>query len=122
MVWPYFSKRLVMSDVMDAALSAMEGVVSQADARAERNRIMTKIALDMQSVMENMYFRWLDEKEYEDFNEYKAVAQKKLAEVAPEAEFVTLRKCPFDLVFKMPNFPWKVALTINGRSYGWKSA
>jgi hypothetical protein len=48
-------------------------------------------------LMENLYNRWQDEREYEDFNDYVKPLQPIAAECG--VEIVSMKKRPFSVVF-----------------------
>jgi hypothetical protein len=52
------------------------------------------------NTMVNLYCRWQDEKEYEDFEDYKNVVKKMLPENCP---MVGMKKSPFVVEFKLPD-------------------
>lgn len=78
---------------------------------------------DLAPTLGNLWSRWQDEKEYEDFDEYVGVMEKKLAEARPDGAYVLVRgyKAPFGFAFThrdMPTATYRV--TVNSRSMGWK--
>ena len=79
---------------------------------------ITRMTRELQNLLENLYCRWQDEKEYEDIKDYAEVIKKKL----PEGfEMTQMLKSPFGFKFKMKEFDealYQVAIT--SRHYSWK--
>ena len=72
-------------------------------------------------LMENLYTRWLDEREYEDINDYKKVIVESLAKNVLKETRINLRKMtkrPFGFHFDIgTNVVY--SYDINLRSRGW---
>lgn len=62
-----------------------------------------------------LYSRWQDEKEYEDFDEYKT-SMKKTLEPHTDAEFLSMTSRPFAMLVKVKGYTWKIFAT--SRQYG----
>lgn len=76
----------------------------------------------MQTTMENLYGRWLDEREYEDFAEYEKVMRDVLASnitaaFAPYCKFTKGTKRPFGFVVQIGSH--SISFSINTRSYSY---
>ena len=71
-------------------------------------------------LMVSLYGRWQDEKEYEDFNEYKTAMAAKAKECFPEATEIVVSK--FKVAMRHPALPYKVVFYVSGSQIGWKSA
>lgn len=62
-----------------------------------------------------LYFRWRDESEYEDFNDYIKV----LKTLIPKgSKFVKATKRPFAVIFVYEG--WTVTISINNKTINWK--
>lgn len=116
-------------------------VVSPGNLRVFRKRIkninkdiismseITKSKIgDLNSAFEefliNLFWRWQDEKEYEDWNDYVSVMKKKFETLIAEnnmsnAVYYSCSKRPFGVKFDFEGF--RVTLYANSTSYGWKS-
>lgn len=62
--------------------------------------------------MYNLYCRWLDEREYEDFADYATAIKKNLS---AGIEFVKAHKRPFGLTFKADGAAINYSITADGR-------
>jgi hypothetical protein len=87
------------------------------DGVKARAMVMHDVMAVVQAVMENLYARWAEEKQHEDFNEYAEVL-KKACPVG--VEFVKATKSPFGMVIKPAGFPYSVQLLVNSKNFGWK--
>jgi len=72
----------------------------------------------------NLYCRWQDEKEYEDWNDYVSVMKQKFETLIAEnnmsnAVYYSCGKRPFGIKFDFEGF--RITLYVNSTSYGWKS-
>lgn len=74
----------------------------------------------MEKLIVNLWSRWLDEKEYEDFSEYSKVMESALKEKAPDCTFIKSTKRPFGLIIQVPGMPYKTHLCATGKYLGWK--
>lgn len=61
----------------------------------------------------NLYCRWLDEQEYEDIADYKAVIQARI----PQMEIVKMHKQPFGFTAKAQGKTYRFAVTMKNYSY-----
>lgn len=71
----------------------------------------------------NLYGRWMDEREYEDPNEYRKVMEQWFKEHAPEDfTFVSASMKPFGIVFNVPfnghQVPIRMKITSTQASWG----
>lgn len=65
------------------------------------NKLIDKLFKTMKNTLVNLYGRWLDEKEYEDFADYETVMREKFDSIPPEygLRFVKGTKRPFGFIF-----------------------
>jgi len=82
--------------------------------------IMDEITKTMESQLVNLYNRWCDEKEHEDFKDYEKVMSTTCSKFV-NCTFIEGTKKPFGLIIKIENFPYDVQIFVNSNSYGWKS-
>lgn len=61
----------------------------------------------------NLYCRWLDEKEYEDIADYKAVIQARI----PQMKIVSMHKRPFGFTAKSEGKTYRFTVTMKNYSY-----
>ena len=73
---------------------------------------------DADKIVNYLHSRWLDEREYEDFNDYIAKFKEIVAR-HPEAVFVTASKRPFGFTYKA--YGVKIRVSATTTSYGWKA-
>ena len=71
-----------------------------------------------------LYWRWQDEKEYEDWNDYVNVMKLKFESLIIEhnmsnAVYFSCKRRPFGIVFDFEGF--RFTIYANSTSYGWKS-
>ena len=63
----------------------------------------------------NLYYRWLDEKEYEDINDYKNVIVSAIGKALPNLQMTDIKatKRPFGITFTTPsdNKRWQLCHT-----------
>lgn len=82
----------------------------------ERIAKAASIYKSMENVMTNLYGRWLDEKEYEDFSNYADVMKKEISGLG--GEFVAASKRPFGFKYALAGATYQ--MTISARSYNYK--
>ena len=63
----------------------------------------------------NLYYRWGDEREYEDFNDYVSVMRKVVEDVIGSVNSIKGTKRPFGVCFKKDNKEYKLFLKFKGR-------
>ena len=80
-----------------------------------RKEETAKIANAVSSYLCNLYERWQDEKEYEDFNDYKACAKKAIENAG--GTFVDLGKRPFRCIFVVQGV--RCFIKVTSREYNW---
>lgn len=88
-----------------------------------RAKIMESIITDkvMNSII-NLYSRWQDEQQYEDFADYKkAMSEAVLAEAPKETLIVKAMKSPFGVVIRIPGFPYDAQIAVSRGAFGWKA-
>lgn len=81
-----------------------------------RDRI-TKMFEGMQDLLSNLYVRWLDEKEYEDINDYKKVVDAELKKYSMEV--TKMNKRPFGFNFTIGNDA-VYQIIMKSAAYEWK--
>ena len=69
----------------------------------------------MKKTMEMVYFRWLDEHEYEDFNTYQALAMKRMTELG--GTYISFNK-KGKLTWKLEGCTYEIK--INCREYSYR--
>lgn len=97
----------------------MQQIKSNPEA-LQRAKIMAEILNSAEEVLINLKGRWLDEREYEDFNDYKEPITKAVLEKAPEGSKVIKITKTFNITMEIPNFPYNPIIYVNS-VYGWKS-
>ena len=60
-------------------------------------------------IMEELHYRWLDEREYEDFNDYIEVVKVKLPK---QFTFIKMAKKPFSVFFALDNCEYQISCTV----------
>ena len=79
-------------------------------SKVSKSKVMDDIA--------NLSFRWKDEKEYEDFNEYNKVLKESLDSLKLDGvKFVKAIKRPFGITFTVDNHPILVRSYISGHFF-----
>ena len=75
----------------------------------------------MQTLMGNLYGRWLDEQGMEDIKEYANVIQTELDKCGfADFKMVSMKKKPFGFTFKINDTEAIYQLTITTTQYKWK--
>jgi len=82
----------------------------------ERKEKASKLFEELDGVMENAYSRWLDEKEYEDINDYAVLFQSKVEAIG--GQFIKMTKKPFGFKFILEDATYHIYM--NGTQYGYK--
>jgi len=82
----------------------------------KRKETALKLYNDLNGIMNNIYERWLDEKEYEDINEYAVLFQPKVEEVG--GQFIGMTKKPFGFKYVLEDATYHVY--VSGSTYGYK--
>ena len=82
--------------------------------RTHANRL-TQVLNEIGEHLSYLYYRWQDEKEYEDFSEYAESAKKMLPE---DFIYTGMKKRPFKVEFTYDGF--KGFFTVNSKSLAWK--
>jgi len=85
---------------------------------AQMKRVMQQ---DTQGLIENLFWRWKDEKKYEDFEEYKAAITKHLQPLLPKGSKITNITKKFEITLEIPGFPYYPIIYCTDREFGWKS-
>ena len=83
-----------------------------------------KITESMEEILAYLYSRWVDEKEYEDFNDYTAKMKTNfdaaiVVNDANNAVFVKAQKRPFGFCFDFEG--WQVVISITTKTLKWKA-
>lgn len=73
----------------------------------------------LNDILPNLFFRWQDEKEYEDINDYGEVIDKHLKANHPNIRFLLMNKVPFGFVFTYLDSPSHYRVTCNSRQMSW---
>jgi hypothetical protein len=73
-----------------------------------------KVFRKLQIPLVNLWCRWQDEKEYEDFKDYSNAACAGLAEICPKARFQKLTSRPMSLYFELEGL--HVVITVRSTS------
>ena len=92
-----------------------------AETADQRAAFMDDLLNKVGGTLENLWCRWQDEQDYEDFSEYKTIMQKHMLDKAPDgSEVVKIQN--FFIHVKIPGFPYIAVVYINsGGMFGWKS-
>jgi hypothetical protein len=79
----------------------------------ERRQAALKLWNDLETLMFNLYSRWLDEKEYEDINDYAAPIKPKVEAIG--GTFIKMNKRPFGFDYRLNGVTYNIF--INSRGY-----
>jgi hypothetical protein len=71
---------------------------------------------DNQEILENLYCRWQDEKEYEDIKDYGEVIRPKVEKIG--GKFLKMLKRPFGYNFQLGGATYRIY--VNSTTYGYK--
>jgi len=82
-----------------------------------RKALANKIFEEMQEFLTQLYGRWQDEKEYEDFADYKAIVAKTFSEKYPVSD-ISLAKRPFAVTFTLADCVY--VITVKATEYSYK--
>lgn len=82
--------------------------------------IVTQLFNDTKPVAVNLYSRWLDERQYEDINDYAAPLRPIVEATGGKIAKMTKRPFGFIVAFPLPTGVVKVHFTVNQRFYAWK--
>ncbi len=74
-----------------------------------------KIFEELENTMTNLYCRWQDEKEYEDFEDYKKIIADKL--IPYDAKFLSMSKRPFAVKFQLSNATYEIKVSATQYEY-----
>ena len=85
-----------------------------------RAKIMQKVVTACEEGLGYLYGRWLDEKAYEDFEDY-AKQMKTICEKIPGAVFIQANKRPFGFIAQIKDFPYRCQISMSNSVYQWKS-
>lgn len=72
----------------------------------------------LELLMSNLYGRWLDEREYENINDYLVPVNKALATTGTELVATKMNKRPFGFNFSIGEAEYQ--FFVNSSQYGWK--
>lgn len=91
----------------------------------ERTAFMDCLLTKIEVTLSNLYSRWEDEKEHEDFADYERILRGMFIFHGNggdgSIEFVKATKRPFGMIVKPVGFPFAVHIFQNSRHLGWKS-
>lgn len=79
----------------------------------ERKEKAKRLFEEMDEVISNAYVRWLDEKEYEDINDYAVLFQPNVEAIG--GQFIRMTKRPFGFIYTLDEATYQVS--INNTSY-----
>jgi len=82
----------------------------------KRKKLAEKIFDGLEILMCNLYARWQDEKEYEDFEDYIHLVKNKLKEF--KVTFLKMTKRPFCVHYELDGVTY--VIFVNSRQYGYK--
>ena len=90
--------------------------------KAEALKVLEGILNKTEESLCNLYFRWQDECQYEDFNDYQKVLQEVFLKHCPvETQFIKAVKQPFGAIVQIPHYP-KIHFFVNDEKVGYKKA
>ena len=93
----------------------METMEQTEAGRKERVRVVNEIINKNLEAMENLYMRWQEEKQYEDFKDYIKEFKKIFGDM-----YVKASKRPFGVILNIKDFPYKIQFNIISRGYEWR--
>jgi len=64
---------------------------------------------EMEKPLSSLYWRWDDEKEYEDFKDYIAHAKKKIEELG--VTFIGMKKSPFSIFYSVAGYKGELRIS-----------
>ena len=86
-------------------------------AENKRKAIMYEVLKEIGNPLVNLFFRYQNEKKYEDWTDYV----KKMEELVPEgADFIKACKRPFGFEMQIKGFPYVCKITVNSKHLEWK--
>jgi len=68
-----------------------------------------------------LYGRWQDEKEYEDFGDYRRALKTRVENVISGARYINATKRPFGITFAAYGFVWRIYVDVRARSVRMKA-
>jgi hypothetical protein len=90
--------------------------------RIERANVVNAIFGNIEELFVNLYSRWQDEKEYEDFNDYTTRLMEEVVKHSPkDTKLVKGNKRPFGITISIPHFPYNVKISIKRNQYTWET-
>lgn len=66
---------------------------------------------ESESMLVNLHDRWMDEKEYEDFNDYEKVMREKVIKLQPLCNFIQSTKRPFGYIVVVDKYKLHLSVT-----------
>lgn len=84
--------------------------------KARSKVIDTIITPEVTQTVINLYDRWQDESQLEDFKDYEKVMKDTFGN-----QFLKGTKKPFGCQLKIEGFPYTVQIYVNSKAVGWKS-
>ena len=82
----------------------------------ERKEKAEKLFDEMGEVIGNAYERWVEEKEYEDINDYAVLFQPNVEAIG--GQFIRMTKRPFGFIYTLDEATYQVS--INNTSYKYR--
>ena len=74
----------------------------------ERKEKAKRLFEEIEEVVSNAYERWLDEKEYEDINDYAILFQSKVEAIG--GQFIRMTKRPFGFIYTLDEATYQVSI------------
>ena len=88
----------------------------------QRAELMESIMEKMDNFLCGLWSRWQDEKDYEDWGDYKRAIVSKIETILPTGSTAQMpRRGSFKIVCTIPGFPYKPTISLTQTSYGWSS-
>ena len=84
--------------------------------REGRAEILNALVDKHGPMLEYLWGRWQDEKQYEDWKGYSNKMKEMFGDM-----FVKAMKRPFGVTLQIEGFPYQPKITVNSRSIGWSS-
>jgi hypothetical protein len=91
-------------------------------SKENRSTYMNNLLKSVQGKLVALYERWQDEKQYEDFEEYKKVLEAEVLKHSPisNTQVKSIDK-KFNITLVIPGFIYEVIIIINSKQIGWKA-
>ena len=83
----------------------------------ERKEAASKLFHDIQNIVTNLFERWMDEKEYENIDDYSIHLKKEVEKIG--GIFIKMNKKPFGFIYKLSDATYQIYMKTAGQ-YGYK--